>query len=199
MNNNTGVLKKSNRLTTSVACMSNTFVLNFDAMKYGQRLRLARKHKKWSQERLSEKSGVPQGSISKIERGDQEYSSYDVDLAMALDIHPKWLGDGNEEFAPGWLNPANNVRSPGLDKLIKSINTSNKSISETEEYWHQTMQMCNKLIDDGFYQDDEKVRRDLYHEAVNIAGEYHYPDLSIIENLLRNKSAKKSNNTENHL
>lgn len=101
---NTHVLKKVN---TRVVCNTNTFVLGCEAMKkltYGERLRAARKHKKLSQTELSSLSGVGQGSISKIERGDQESSAYDVELAFALDVNPLWLKNGNSEFMPRWLS-----------------------------------------------------------------------------------------------
>jgi len=58
-------------------------------MKYGERLRKARKLRKLSQPQLAELSGVGQGSISKIERGDQEASTFDVPLAIALRIRPE--------------------------------------------------------------------------------------------------------------
>lgn len=69
-------------------------------MKYGERLRHARNIKKWSQDRLAEKSGVKQGSISKIERGDQEYSAYDIALSEALGINSLWLATGKGEMYP---------------------------------------------------------------------------------------------------
>jgi len=77
-------------------------------MKYGERLRLAREQAGLSQEELASRTNglVKQGSISKIERGDQKRSSFDIDLAIALDIHPKWLKDEDQRFSPEWFNPA---------------------------------------------------------------------------------------------
>jgi transcriptional regulator with XRE-family HTH domain len=63
-------------------------------MKYGERLRFSRKARGYSQQELVKLSGVGQGSISKIERGDQEASTFDVELAMALKINPLWLSRG---------------------------------------------------------------------------------------------------------
>lgn len=63
-------------------------------MKYGERLKYARNRKGWSQGKLAEESGVGQGSISKIERGDQDRSSFDITLAKALEINPEWLANG---------------------------------------------------------------------------------------------------------
>lgn len=114
---NTQVVKKVN---TWVVCQANTKVLACEPMKkmtYGERLRAARKHKKLSQTELANKSGVGQGSISKIERGDQESSAYDVELAFALDVNPLWLKNGNNEFMPRWL--AITATIPGLQGPVE--------------------------------------------------------------------------------
>lgn len=63
-------------------------------MNYGERLCYARKQEGLTQDQLSERSGVKQGTISKIERGDQDSSTYDLNLAQALDINPWWLKTG---------------------------------------------------------------------------------------------------------
>ncbi len=73
-------------------------------MKYGERLRLAREHKGLKQDDLAKLSGVKQGTISKIERGDQNSSSFDAELAHALDLEAMWLKTGKQSFAPDWLN-----------------------------------------------------------------------------------------------
>lgn len=98
--NNTHVFKKVN---TRVVCFYNTNVLNYKTMRYGERLRLAREHKKMTQNDLVKSSGVKQGTISKIERGDQDASSFDVELSYALDIDPMWLKTGEKKFAPKWV------------------------------------------------------------------------------------------------
>lgn len=99
---NTEALENVN---TTVACLKNTFVLDFGNMRmtYGERLRAARKNKNLTQPRLSSISGVGQGSISKIERGDQDSSAYDIELSYALDVHPLWLKNGDERFIPEWM------------------------------------------------------------------------------------------------
>jgi len=99
---NTSVLEQVN---TTVVCSTNTFVLGWQTMvnSYGDRLRAARKQKKFSQPKLAKISGVGQGTISKIERGDQDSSVYDVELAFALDVHPMWLKNGDVRFTPSWL------------------------------------------------------------------------------------------------
>ena len=52
---------------------------------------------------LAEVSGVPQGTISKIERGDQDKSTYDGALSRALGVHPLWLSLNDAEYQPDWL------------------------------------------------------------------------------------------------
>ena len=101
--NNTIVLKEVN---TNVVCLANTFVLDSLTMKttYGERLRLAREHKGLTQEQLVEISGVKQGTISKIERGDQNSSGFDAELAYTLGVEAMWLKTGRDEFAPRWLS-----------------------------------------------------------------------------------------------
>lgn len=83
-------------------------------MKYGERLRLARKYKNLSQAELAIISGVKQGTISKIERNGQNYSGFDAQLSDALDIHAMWLRTEEEKFAPGWLNnnSTNHIKKP---------------------------------------------------------------------------------------
>jgi phage repressor protein C with HTH and peptisase S24 domain len=118
MKNTTTVLEKIN---TQVVCNTTTSVLDFERMRmsYADRLRTARKNKGFSQKRLEEISGVGQGTISKIERGEQDTSAADVDLAMALDIHPAWLSKGDERYAPAWLlSPA----QPDPNKITEPEN-----------------------------------------------------------------------------
>lgn len=68
-------------------------------MNLGERLRAARKRKGWTQIQLVEHSGVKQGTISQIERGDQEKSIFVVPLATALGVSPEWLESGTEAEA----------------------------------------------------------------------------------------------------
>lgn len=60
-------------------------------MKYGERLKKARKAAGLTQDGLSKLSRVPQGTISKIERGDQDSSTYDTVLADTLGVSAIWL------------------------------------------------------------------------------------------------------------
>ena len=71
-------------------------------MKFGDRLELARKSAKLTQEELAKKSGVQQGTISKIERGDADSSTFTVQLAIACGVRPEWLAieDGSMTGSP---------------------------------------------------------------------------------------------------
>lgn len=63
-------------------------------MKFGARLRSARTSARLTQADLAELTNIPQQTISKIERGDQESSSYVVQLALACGVSPQWLALG---------------------------------------------------------------------------------------------------------
>jgi transcriptional regulator with XRE-family HTH domain len=57
-----------------------------------ENLRAIRKAKKMSQEDLAEASGVSQGAISKIERGEMNITLETItQIAKALDVHPVQL------------------------------------------------------------------------------------------------------------
>lgn len=65
--------------------------------RFGDRLRLARKRAGFSQEGLANAAAVSQGVISKIERGDQEKSTYINEFAKILGCNAYWLETGKEE------------------------------------------------------------------------------------------------------
>lgn len=72
-------------------------------MGYGERLRWARKQADLTQQELANISGVKQGSISKIERGEQSESSYDPILAFHLRVSAYWLTTGEGDPLDGVL------------------------------------------------------------------------------------------------
>lgn len=65
-------------------------------MKLGGRIRQRRKELGWSQYDLAQKSGVGQGTISKMERTDQETTTFIVELAEALGVSATWLKTGKD-------------------------------------------------------------------------------------------------------
>lgn len=79
-------------------------------MKLSDRLKAARKAKHWTQQELADKSGVPQGTISKIERGDQETTAYTIDLADALGVSATWLSKGTGPVGPPPYSAESNVQ-----------------------------------------------------------------------------------------
>jgi transcriptional regulator with XRE-family HTH domain len=84
-------------------------------MNYGERLKFARKMRGYSQIELAKRSGVGQGSISKIERGDQDGSTFDADLSMTLKINPMWLSRGIGEMECGDISTGLSVGIPVID------------------------------------------------------------------------------------
>jgi transcriptional regulator with XRE-family HTH domain len=68
---------------------------------FGQRLKKAREDvAQLTQAQLSERSGVSQQAISKIERGDQAGSTQVTQLAVACSVDVKWLATGAGEMQP---------------------------------------------------------------------------------------------------
>ena len=65
------------------------------------RLLLAMKEMKFTQQQLSSISGVSQSSISKICNGGAKRSRYTVELAGALGVNPQWLATGEGEMWVG--------------------------------------------------------------------------------------------------
>lgn len=74
---------------------------SFPCMRFGERLRAARKHAKLTQDELAKKSGVEQGTISKIERGDTDSSTFTVHLAVACGVRSEWLALEQGEMVDG--------------------------------------------------------------------------------------------------
>lgn len=83
------------KATTEGVCQATTEVLLCLSMEFGERLRIARTNSGWTQAELSERSGVSQATISKIERGDQEQSVHTPVLAACLQVDTLWLATGS--------------------------------------------------------------------------------------------------------
>lgn len=68
-------------------------------MNIGTRLKQARSARNLTQGQLESVSGVKQGTISKIERGDQDSTKFIVALSKGLGVSAEWLetGAGDEE------------------------------------------------------------------------------------------------------
>ncbi len=94
---------------------------------FGERLRLARKNKGWSQPQLAERTAVNQATISKIERGDQDQSVHTPILAAALCVDALWLAtgqgsSGQHPMAIGEAVGEYSISRPlGMAPLISSV------------------------------------------------------------------------------
>ncbi len=92
-------------------------------MNLGGRIKQRRKELGWSQEELAQKSGIGQGTISKMERTDQETTTFLVELAEALGVSATWLRTGKADTAK---NASNTIGEPSAhynlnEKTLKRI------------------------------------------------------------------------------
>jgi transcriptional regulator with XRE-family HTH domain len=81
-------------------------------MDIGERIRLERRKRKWSQEELARHAGVTQGLISQIENGTNDSSKYLMSLARALDVSPDWLENGRGDPTRRQVNAPMSVHYP---------------------------------------------------------------------------------------
>lgn len=65
----------------------------------GERLALARAWAGLTQTKLAKKIGIEQTSISQLERGESQRSTYVAELARACGVSTDWLAFGSEESA----------------------------------------------------------------------------------------------------
>ena len=122
-------------------------------LEYGDRLRLAREHHNLTQGKLAEISGVGQGTISKIERGDQHSSGYDAELAYILGIEAMWLKTGNDKFAPSWILN-NQLNSSTPIQSIKDKQTNNKTISTRDLFNQDNMRIAIEWLEEYCQEED---------------------------------------------
>lgn len=66
-----------------------------------ERLKQARAHAGFTQDQLSAESHVTQATISKIELGKSESTTFAVQLAVACGVRAEWLALGNGEMLEG--------------------------------------------------------------------------------------------------
>lgn len=88
------------------------------ATEYGKRLKAARKHAKLTQIQLSEKTGIPQSTISTAENfghGSADTTTY----ATACGVNSHWLatGEGEMEITPAYMEGHANIRFSGAGNL----------------------------------------------------------------------------------
>ena len=108
----TSVLYKSR---TPVLCAAITSVIQSHQMKYGERLKMARKKAGFSQEELADKAGVgTQENISKLERTDATGSEYTVQYARACGVSPDWLASEQGDMIEGLVIRDPRIKSAAL-------------------------------------------------------------------------------------
>lgn len=99
---------------------------NLRRMNFGDRLKRARSYANLTQQGLADKSGVKQGTISKIERGDADSSTFIVQLSKACGVSSEWLAVGDGQM----LSPTSSTsqdeevlemikKNPALLRLLK--------------------------------------------------------------------------------
>lgn len=101
-----------------------TTVLNVEAMKYGERLLLAREARNWSQAKLAEEINhvCTQENISKLERSVATGSEFTVHFANALGVSPTWLATEEGEMVDSSLR-INDPQIEAIARLLMQMKT----------------------------------------------------------------------------
>ncbi|MCY1530551.1 transcriptional regulator, y4mF family [compost metagenome] len=105
-------------------------------MEYKDRIKAARKHAKLTQVELAKLVGIDQTSISDLERGKSQSSSFNARIAAACGVNPLWLEDdvGDMVFKPDYDEIADQVeRASGIRSLdAKEIRALNRTSSAAD-------------------------------------------------------------------
>lgn len=109
-------------------------------MKLGERLRQARQHARLSQEQLGELAGCGQGVVSKIERGDQDNTSYVARLAKACNVSVEWLDEEIGDMIPSAavLKVEQNSPEYMINQIMKQMDEKTK---------RQLLKIGNSLVE----------------------------------------------------
>lgn len=103
-----------------------------EQMSMGERLKTARKHRKLSQIRLAEMTGVSQSTISDIERGRNAGSTESAKLAAALGVSALWLSTGRgpkHEEAP--IRPVQPHKQINTNLMIQCMHAATAFQAQT--------------------------------------------------------------------
>jgi len=103
-----------------------------EAVRYGERLRTARKAAKLSQEQLAAKTGhaCTQANISKLESGEATGSEYTAHLARALSVDAYWLATGKgDPQLPGGVQTVLRPQETDLLYLFRRL-----TVAQQHEY-----------------------------------------------------------------
>ncbi|WP_331817907.1 helix-turn-helix transcriptional regulator [Methylobacter sp. Wu1] len=150
----------------------------------------------WNAYDLEYRSGVPQPTIHRFLKGKHDdLRTKNVEkIARAIGLTESQLR--GLEPIPGSKDQNNNKAAEILNSLPK-IKELTKS--EVESYWISVIIMCKHLITDDLYPDTEESRRALFWEAFDLMARFNYPDIALIEKLLRDKALKNKKKTEDQL
>lgn len=104
-------------------------------MEYKDRIKAARRHARLTQSELASMTGVNQASISDLERGRSQRSSYNSTIARACGVSPIWLEAGvgtmlQNDDVPGF-------DAPGFDANVAPALSPTRSFSYPEISWVQ--------------------------------------------------------------
>lgn len=109
-------------------------------MKYGERLRKARKHKGLSQALLATAAGTSQANISALEKGDATGSEFTAQFAIACEVNPLWLAAERGDFEIGIY-----VQDLVLKQAIKAIEPLKPYQQEIAK--QEILEVVNKIVE----------------------------------------------------
>ncbi|WP_196798758.1 helix-turn-helix domain-containing protein [Burkholderia diffusa] len=96
-----------------------------------ERLKAAREYRRLTQDELARRSGIRQGSISKIESGEtREIRSANLEkLALALDVSPYWLMFGDSD-GRGEVVAESSISAQDLLRFYQALKPRSRSMIE---------------------------------------------------------------------
>ncbi|WP_349569442.1 XRE family transcriptional regulator [Azotobacter salinestris] len=102
------------------------------------RIKAARRHSRLTQGELAERVGVTQTSISDLERGKSQTTSFIAQIAVACGVDALWLASGQGEMLPGKSSGESTVEpGPPITSPWRSIRIVGTAQMGTEGYWYQ--------------------------------------------------------------
>jgi transcriptional regulator with XRE-family HTH domain len=150
----------------------------------------------WNDQRLSDRSGVPQTTIWRFRTGKtNDLRQENVEkIANALKLTESQLR--GLDAMPG----EEGQDSEKLNELLNSLpKIKELTASEVEAYWLDVIIMCKVLIAEGLYPDTEDSRRALFWTAFDLMAKFNYPSITLIESLLRDKVRNSEKKHEDQL
>lgn len=90
-------------------------------MEYKDRIKAARKHAKLTQAALADAVGIKQASISELETGKSQSSTFNATIAKACGVDPVWLETGRGQMLPSDSNIEPGPDIKGLVPLISWV------------------------------------------------------------------------------